>query len=507
MKALICSIFVVSLLLLRPYQLESSNLIYNGKPSDDLSYLSHATALALGHFPSYNDELFVGGRMPKHSIGPSILAAPFVFAFSRLDALAGAPVLHDRTEANVLLSWSAFGFDFATVFYFTLSCVLMFGLLRRFYSERAAALSTILLFVAQGFPLFAYRRPVFSHVYELFCQVVLILLLQRAGDTLQRKGGPARLGILGGVTAGLVTLVRYNNVVMSAAWPVIVWWQSLRRKVSQNSRRALVFLGSFAAAGLVMIAAFKLLPTMLHGAESYTVNREIHFDLLTPRYLIYRFLKLLFGIDWGLIWTAPFTLLGLGGLLASRGKKFEPLKLLLLPVLVNLFVVLLFASQGGWYGYRYLIFTLTPMCAFGLAGLIDKYWARKKLRYALFALALPPLLSMFAFEGNPTNLTLHIIPQDGREDWGNLTYQLEVWKTFFLHPLQFVQVMLKGVPTLLAVTVFGILGKSHALPAVLGEKYPNGAQALTIVRTLTLCAVPFAVWGLARIPKRRARTA
>lgn len=491
MKWVLLSIFLVSLAVLRPYQLESGNLIYAGIGSDDFSYLSHATALTLGAFPSYQDEKFVDSRMPMHSIGPGLLAAPFVYLFSRIDILQASQAIRNR-NGEIQATWAAFGFSFASVFYFCVSCMLLFHLLRRASSEATAAWATVLVFVVQGFPLFAYRRPVFSHIYELFAQTLviycLLILSEISGKSSTRR--VAALGLFGGFVSSLVALVRYNNIFMALAWPLIGWWRG--KKGGRDWRRqSFALFAAFALSFGFMILLFKIIPTYLAGGERYKLAMVAHFELLSVRYIAYRFLKLLVGWDWGLLWTAPFTLLGLAGLLFS--KRHTALKLLLLPVGVNLALTLLFASQGGWYGYRYLIFTLSPLCAFGLADLLDRVRSKNlHFRCAILLLAIPPLFSMLCFEGNPTNLTLHEIPQDGRVDWGNATYQLEIWKTCIFHPAEFLQVIAKGVPAYAAMMFFSIFGKLQVLPGALLEKYPAGLQSLTLVRTALLLLLPFA---------------
>jgi hypothetical protein len=355
-KKVFLLIFLAAFFVLRPYQLEREHLIYGSHGGDDLGYLAHASALAFGDFPRYSGEHYVDGTLPKYTIGPALLALPFVFAFSRIDVLEHDPAIMNRGP-DYLSTWAVFGFVVASIFYFCLSALLCWRLLRRFYSERAATWSTALLYVAQGFPLFAYRRPVFSHIYELFAQTLLLTFL----FSLTPSARPMRTGILGGLTAGLVTFTRYNNFFMSAWFPVVAY---LRAR--WNRTGAAIAAGGFIVTFIALVVVFKIWPTFYSPVEHYNVAGEIHFELLSFQYLAYRLAKLLIGWDWGLLWTAPFTLLGTVWLYWKNRDR--DLLLLSAPLLVNLVITLLFASQGGWYGYRYL----HTLCRLRLSGLPRK---------------------------------------------------------------------------------------------------------------------------------------
>jgi hypothetical protein len=147
---------------------------------DDDSYFAHASSLAFGNFPSYEKEYFVtSGASPMHSIGSGLMAAPFVFIFSLADRAAGSDIIYERTMENIRESWSLFGFVFASSFYFWLACFLLYKGLRYYFHQSEASLAVILMVLCQGIPLFAFRRPVFSHIYEFFLQSLLVFALLR----------------------------------------------------------------------------------------------------------------------------------------------------------------------------------------------------------------------------------------------------------------------------------------------------------------------------------------
>src|SRR5262249_15601868 len=138
-----------------------------------------------------------------------------------------------------------------------------------------------------------------------------------------------------------------------------------------------------------------------------------------------RIWHILAGTDWGLIFTAPLALVGLFGFRTLKGKKYFFLPLA--ATLTNFYMCIRWGTQGSWYGYRYFIFVVLPFAIMGFRELWERWFAQRKT-WALVPLSLlsiPPILSMLAFEGNSTTLTL----MAGRTKWDqgyvNNTYQRE----------------------------------------------------------------------------------
>ena len=165
MRKITWVIILLAFILVRPHHLQNWGMVPDG---DDKSYMAHATSLVFFQFPSYANEAFdVGNGVPLHSIGSSLLASPFVFFTSLIDRIAGNEIVIRRTFSNIEKSWTAFGFVLATIFYLWMTCLLLYEGLRFYFRPRIASLTVILAVLAQGIPLFAFRRPVFSHMYEL----------------------------------------------------------------------------------------------------------------------------------------------------------------------------------------------------------------------------------------------------------------------------------------------------------------------------------------------------
>lgn len=146
-----------------------------------------------------------------------------------------------------------------------------------------------------------------------------------------------------------------------------------------------------------------------------------------------RIIHVFVGYDWGLVFTAPFLLLGIAGLglLDIRIKK--RFIWACLPLLVNFYTIIFFGSQGGYYGYRYLIASAFPLFVIPLAFLLR--WLNHRIGYywkwGAVLLALLPVMSMWCYESNKLVAT-NIIPVSfGKTDWSNAVYQIAVWQTVF----------------------------------------------------------------------------
>jgi hypothetical protein len=183
--------------------MQYTGLMYVG---DDESYFSHATSLAFFQFPSYKNEMeFQGEGMPMHSIGPGLMASPFVCAFSLIDRWQGSPVVEKREKDNSRSSWALFGFFIATYFYFWLTCLFLYKGFRHYFNEKVSYLSVLFLLLLEYFPLYVFRRPVLSHVYELFLMTVIVYFIFKDAKTrFLDKPSAFTIAILG-IVNGLIT--------------------------------------------------------------------------------------------------------------------------------------------------------------------------------------------------------------------------------------------------------------------------------------------------------------
>lgn len=424
----------------------ASGLMY---PDDDYSYFAHASSLVYGQFPSYSKECFtVGDKRPAHGIGPGLMAAPFVFVFSLVDRIVGNPIVDVRKDDNIEKSWSVYGFVLSSVFYLWLGCFVLYKGLRRHFAEYETVLTIFLIVLCQGIPLFAFRRPVFSHVYEFSLMSILAsgLLLFHEGWLVRARGWLLALAL--GLVTGLLVLVRPNNILMLLVWPPIFFIvQSAREPGAGAWKKILLAYGAAAS----LIAGFMLLPGLIESNSVYYEGaRSALGSFGSPLFYLKRLWHMLVGGDWGLIYTAPFLLIGFIGALVFRFPLRKAVLISALPLLVNIYIIMAWRTQGGWYGYRYLVPAAIPVMAYPLALVLSKagqYIGRRWVLLLCLIVCMLPLFSMLVFESVKQVLDMEYIQQYfGVSGWGNNEYQLNVWKALFLHPSIFWSALFRGVP-------------------------------------------------------------
>jgi len=434
--------------------MHGSGMMYSG---DDYGYFAHAAALVYGDFPSYKNEYSMfnpNNGKPFQFIGAGIMAAPFVYVFSWIDRIEHNPIVQQRRENNILHSWSAYGFVISSVFYLWAGCFLLYQCLRRYFREPETILAIVLMVLAQGIPLFAFRRPFFSHISEFFLVCVFVRWMLSMKKELDYRGAVG-LGIL----TGLLALVRLNDIAMALIWPLILC-------------RGKKLMLTYIVAGALLFV-FYLIPH--HGGNNSFYDSLINQKILNPssfNFYLRRVWYILTGPDWGLIFTAPFIPIGLVLAIFLKYPLHKKVLISLLPLLVNFYLIITWGSQAGWYSYRYFIPVAAPLLVFplalGLSYAIERLgW--KTVIIMCIVLSLCPVLSMLAFEGNSKDFTLfQMVNAFGESDWTNNTYQLNIWKALIHHPLSLAEAILKAGPLFL---IYSLMKLFHLRPIAAFSKY------------------------------------
>jgi hypothetical protein len=490
-------IFIFGFFLLRPYQLQQSGLMYSG---DDESYFAHSSSIVFFQFPSYEKENWPDtGSYPPLSIGPGVMASPFVFIGSLIDRLEKSSISKERSADNIKDSWALFGFVLATLFYFYIGTIFLYSGLSYYFDEKTSFFTILFMIFFQYFPLYLFRRPVFSHIYEFALQSILIYILLRnyKTDFLEKAG--KKIVIIIGFLAGMIFLVRYNNIIFTLIWPVVLFCiEEGKFNFKKNWPKLLISYSM----SIVLIFIFKLIPSIYYGD---LFGQKNYIGIFNSRlaeinnFIFYfkRIFHIFFWFDWGLIFTAPFIFIGLFYLFKIKSKLKIPMILLFLPSLLNIYIAIKWGTQGGWYGYRYIVFSLLPVLVLPFALFINnisKKLGYRKILIILFAVAVFPVLSLLAFEGNGTNLTLDYIKQYfGIIGWGNNTFQLEIWKTLFTDPIDFLISIFKGGPLYFIYLMAHFFNFENHLPAVIISKYSEFKTAV-LIKTLIIYIFPFLMY-------------
>lgn len=496
--------FLTVFVLFRPFQLQTSGMLYGG---DDSSYFAYSTSMVYFQYPHMEKEFVDEFNIPPLSrIGPGLMAAPFVGLFSIVDRITGHPIVEKRTRTNIVDSWSLFGSFFASVVYLWLSCFLLYRALLFYVKSEIASLSVILMVLCQGAMLYAVRRPIFSHVYELFIQSAFLYLFVRRlamkSEQLNRNWILALTGL-----CALALLVRQNGIVYATTWPALILGLDLSRG---EGRFTLARWKSFVAVwgvGFAAYLALKYLPWLLAPQKYVTVNAVFEDASFMGKFQGWSFypkrvLWILFGRDWGLIYSAPFLLIGLAGLAIKSGFRYRRYFILAaLPLLMNIYILVIWKTQGGWYGYRYLLFTAVPVLIVPFAVFLNTLQKRsRRLFWGCVSLAIFPTLSMLVFEHSTKTGLDPVVNAFGQRGWGNLNYQVEVWKLFLLHPIEFLYSFLKSGPAYIVYVIAQFLHVSTALPAKF--RVYNTFFFHIMIKTFLIYSVPWALYFATRLGSR-----
>ena len=157
----------------------------------------------------FKDQLTPIGRPANiFTIGPAILWSPF-FAGTHgvvsLLASAGVTSLAAPTGWELHFQYPVM---FSALVYSALALVMLFDLLRRYFSEEAVAAGLLLIFWSSNWVYYCMFEPSMSHVYDLF---TLVLFLWTSARAVRSDGW--WLHAAAGAAGGLHVLVRTQNLV------------------------------------------------------------------------------------------------------------------------------------------------------------------------------------------------------------------------------------------------------------------------------------------------------
>ncbi len=462
-------------------------------PGDDFSYFAYATSFAFGDFPSTKKEYVEEASVPPLSrVGIGLISAPLTFAFSLIDRVQGSDIVQQRTKENITKSWAVFGAILTAVIALWFTCVLLYKTLLPDFGDKISSYSVILMTLCQGAGLYAFRRPVFSHVYELLIHsTFLYLFVSRQRNVLRYKKGTTLLFI--GVLSAMLTLVRQNGVIYSIIWPISFfcfsgWKWNLNRNAILNLTKC------FAIAAIVYYP-IKYIPYILNKDAFTEINKTFEtsafmFNFESPWFYLKRIYLVIFGIDWGLLFTAPFLIIGVVAFFFKKLPHRLIWILLSLPLLINFYLLMIWKTQGSWYGYRYLVFNAIPILIFPFAWLIKSLSKNIIVTYSIMFLAFSSTLSMWVFEGSPNTQLFGVTTEFANfVAPGNLSYQIESWK-LLLNPAQLLQTLFKGGPAYVFYVLMNIVGMGAKLPEKFIQLYPFFDLSL-MIKTLILYSMPF----------------
>jgi hypothetical protein len=282
-EAMLFAVFplVLAALYLQPQRMASDGIFYYAPlrslvVDGDLDFENEYRILgaAQGYFHPTGT-----GRLPNHySIGPAILWLP-AFLLAHVAGLAG---LYRPTGFGypyftaVATATAAFGFA---------GVVFLFRLLRSHFEEGASLAAALLTWLATFHVWYMVFEPSMSHAMAMASVAGLLLLADR--------GSRSSAGLLlWGAVAGLVVLVRWQNVVFVPAALVIVLSHRERPRARDLALAGLVFL--------LVLSPQLLYWKLLYGTFLLVPQGGGYLELSSPRIE-----EVLFSSRHGLLSWAP----------------------------------------------------------------------------------------------------------------------------------------------------------------------------------------------------------
>ncbi len=371
-EAVLFAVFPIALaaLYLQPQRVASDGIFYFAPLRSlvvdfDLDFDNEYRVL--GAAPGYLKRTSTG-RLPNHySLGPALLWLPAYLAAHAL-GLAG------------LYRATGFGYPYftaiatATAIGGFAGVLFLFRLLRGYFDERTALPATLLVWLATFHVWYMVFEPSMSHAFAMASVSGLLLLAHHPP-----RGRRSFFWL--GTAAGLVALVRWQNVVFLPAALALV----LSKRERPSSREL-----ALAALGFLVVFSPQLLYwKLLYGSFLLVPQGGGYVDLSSPRIE-----EVLLSSRHGLLSWAPVLWLAIAGLprFVRRARAFGGALLLstLLALYVNASVFDWWA--GASFGSRRFDGAL-PFFALGLAAAIEWLLPRVEER-PLAALSL--LLAPFA---------------------------------------------------------------------------------------------------------------
>ncbi len=309
-----------------------------------------------------------GKASSPFAVGSALVAMPLVALGIALDAALGA-----RADGY---GWCAqAGMCLAGIVYSGLGAVLLVRLVRRWFDAPIALVATLATILATPLVYYTLVSPTYAHAGSFF--FVTAFLSAWLGARERLAGHPA---LLVGLTAGAMTLVRWQDVLFVAVPALELLTRFARRGATPRERLRVV---RFAAlAGLTAVLAFT--PQMWVWHEIYGKWLTVPQGDTWVRWTRPDVVAALVSLDAGGLFTwTPLTLVGVLGLASFRRRDPVLAAGLAVAFALQLYVEgTVHHGLGSAYGSRRLV-GATAIFAIGFAAVLDGLAARRRHALAL----------------------------------------------------------------------------------------------------------------------------
>lgn len=319
----------------------------------------------------YNVEAGLEHWLNQYTYAVALMELPFFLAAHLYETVAGRPA--NGYDDSYKLALSA-----GSIMYTLLGMILVYKVLRRYFSHMQALVTLILVLLGTNMFWFAFGQAGMSHIPLFFLYALLMYVTIR----LHEKPGTGWF-IVVGLIAGFITVMRPSDVVCLA----IPFLYGVSDKASLMQKLQFVKVHRYK---LLMAAIFFILPA---------IPQMLYWKLVTGSYIYYSYggqafnwanpklVEGLFSSGNGWLPYAPVMLFALAGLMFYKSlKDWKLVIVVILPVYIYIIY--------SWYCYNYIngfgsrpMLHLYPLLSLPLASFIQ-YISRKSVATkAVFAVA------------------------------------------------------------------------------------------------------------------------
>jgi hypothetical protein len=434
--------------------------IYSG---DDNSYYGYISSLVNDFDLDFSNNKLVGieevspvtGKIiSPHPIGTSILLMPFYIIIK--------PLVH-------LISWfTKTPFDQRHPLFFVFMCsgvvlylylggLLLYNSISFLFSKKAALFSVILCVFGSILPVYAFKRPIMTHVPEFFLISLLLSLIIKLSlkiksrDLVNIKYG--QILLLGLINGGIL-ITRWNDIhiLFFTVFFILFVKTDFGNKGYLWKNRLINLTIFLVVVGVIFFltqcqawkyfgGSYFKLPYSLSNVRGSVFQTSIlvHFKNI---------LHIFIGLDWGILYTMFPVLVGLIWFLIYNPIKISKWEIVDRIVYFILFsipfiIVLGWKTQASYYGYRYLL-SLLPFCCVGIGSFVEyvlKKMSHNRILKIVFYLSIVILLLfnillILPFEYAPGNMLACGISKMGGSGWVNNEYVMNAIKFYLSSPLR-----------------------------------------------------------------------
>lgn len=303
------------------------------------------------------------------SVGTPLLWAPFYLTAHTISLIAHAASLPAAVDGYGYLYESAI--SIATIAYVTAGCLLTYRVCRRYFSPYSSLLAVLGVYLASSLIHYTVAAPYMSHGLSFFAVSLFVFVWHPPRSRTHRQW------ILLGLSAGLMTLVRTQNVLYLSMLAI----EAIEAVGAGAASRRAAILKEYVKGGMAvgLVGAVVLVPQMLvwnilYGSPITFPQRSGYFDWLHPDLFEY-----LFSTRPGLFtWTPIMLLATIGFLFMWRRDRLVTIALLI-PLILQWYVNSAIAGFTEDYQYAFgarRIVSATPLFMLGMAALTESMTKR-----------------------------------------------------------------------------------------------------------------------------------